>query len=103
MKLIISGMIIKLKDLVKNCEDKQAESLRIFILIICMVFVMFFAEGFHGEKNEIIIWSIVVLFTVSLLIVFDLFDLKFYQFVFFVYNYYGMFFIISSTNIEHSR
>lgn len=82
MKSIMSGIVRKLKDIVKNCEDKQAESLRIFILIIVMGIVMFFAEGFHAEKNEIFIWSIVVLFTVILLLLFDLFDLKFYQFAF---------------------
>lgn len=72
----------QLKERLKNYDDKQMEILRIFFLIAVLGIVRFSAGDYKNVKAEIIMWSVIVLSAVVLLVLYDIFNLEFYQFVF---------------------
>lgn len=72
----------KLKERIKSYDDKQTEVLRICVLIVVLSIVRFSAGDYKNVKAEVIIWSVIVLCAVVLLVLYDVFDLEFYQFAF---------------------
>lgn len=82
MHRVTGDTLEKVKEKIKNYDDKSSEVLRIMILIAALGIVMFCAEDSRNLKAEMIIWIVTVLSAVALLVLYDIYDLELYQFAF---------------------